>query len=89
LVNAVLVIGAITRERGHRSFHLIQQAADPRGVIDVIRRQCGGDGTVKLSGLRLCSSSGVRYAGYRYPPELIGYAVWLYFRFPLSLRMVE
>ena len=29
------------------------------------------------------------YAGYRYPPEIISYAVWLYFRFPLSLRMVE
>jgi hypothetical protein len=29
------------------------------------------------------------YAGYRYAAELIGYAVWLYFRFPLSLRMVE
>ena len=28
------------------------------------------------------------YAGYRYPAELISYAVWLYFRFPLSLRMV-
>jgi putative transposase len=29
------------------------------------------------------------YAGYRYPATLISYAVWLYFRFPLSLRMVE
>jgi putative transposase len=29
------------------------------------------------------------YAGYRYPPEIICYAVWLYFRYPLSLRMVE
>jgi len=29
------------------------------------------------------------YAGHRFPPELISYAVWLYFRFPLSLRMVE
>jgi putative transposase len=29
------------------------------------------------------------YAGYRHPAELIAYAVWLYFRFPLSLRMVE
>ena len=28
------------------------------------------------------------YAGYRHPAELISYAVWLYFRFPLSLRMV-
>ena len=29
------------------------------------------------------------YAGYRYPPEIICYAVWLYFRYPLSLRMVD
>jgi putative transposase len=30
-----------------------------------------------------------RYARHRFPPEVISYAVWLYFRFPLSLRMVE
>jgi putative transposase len=29
------------------------------------------------------------YVGYRFPPEVISYAVWQYFRFPLSLRMVE
>src|SRR5215211_6445961 len=29
------------------------------------------------------------YAGYRFSAEIIGHAVWLYFRFPLSLRMVE
>src|SRR3954447_17809581 len=29
------------------------------------------------------------YTGYRFPGEVISYAVWLYFRFPLSLRMVE
>jgi putative transposase len=29
------------------------------------------------------------YAGYHYSAALISYAVWLYFRFPLSLRMVE
>ena len=29
------------------------------------------------------------YAGYRFPAEVISYTVWLYFRFPLSLRMVE
>src|SRR5690349_897205 len=29
------------------------------------------------------------YAGYRFPVEVISHAVWLYFRFPLSLRMVE
>src|SRR3954454_9038314 len=29
------------------------------------------------------------YAGYRFPGEVISHAVWLDFRFPLSLRMVE
>jgi putative transposase len=29
------------------------------------------------------------YTGYRFPAEVISYAVYLYFRFPLSLRMVE
>src|SRR3954467_14628146 len=29
------------------------------------------------------------YAGYRFPPEVISHAVWLSFRFPLSLRMVD
>src|SRR4051812_8690880 len=29
------------------------------------------------------------YAGHRFPPKVIGHAVWLYFRFPLGLRMVE
>src|SRR3954463_7273934 len=35
------------------------------------------------------TSARTRYAGYRYPAEIIGHAVWLYFRFPLGLRMVE
>ena len=29
------------------------------------------------------------YRRHRFPAEVISYAVWLYFRFPLSLRMVE
>ncbi len=29
------------------------------------------------------------YAGCRFPAEIISHAVWLYFRFPLSLRMVD
>ena len=29
------------------------------------------------------------YAGYRFPAEVISHSVWLYFRFPLSLRMVD
>ncbi|ANY83799.1 transposase (plasmid) [Microvirga ossetica] len=29
------------------------------------------------------------YKRHRFPPEIIAHAVWLYFRFPLSLRLVE
>ena len=35
------------------------------------------------------SSRQARYARHRFPAEVISHAVWLYFRFPLSLRMVE
>jgi hypothetical protein len=27
-----------------------------------------------------------RYAGHRFPAEIISHAIWLYFRFPLGLR---
>src|ERR1700760_4002709 len=37
----------------------------------------------------MTTSIRARYAGYRFPAEIIGHAVWLYFRFPLGLRMVE
>ncbi|WP_043342332.1 IS6 family transposase [Belnapia moabensis] len=35
------------------------------------------------------SAASPLYAGFRFPAEVISHAVWLYFRFPLSLRMVE
>ena len=35
------------------------------------------------------ANDAISYAGYRFPPDVISYAVWLYYRFPLSLRMVE
>src|SRR5271169_4167813 len=31
----------------------------------------------------------ISYAGYRFPPEIIRQAIWLYLRFTLSLRDVE
>ena len=53
-------------------------------------------GTVKLTEgeiLRLGSMSKIArdplYRRHRFPAEVIAQAVWLYFRFPLSLRMVE
>ena len=30
-----------------------------------------------------------RYHGYRFPPEIISYAVWVYHRFGMSFRDVE
>lgn len=35
------------------------------------------------------NSSIVSYKNHRFPPQIIARAVWLYFRFPLSLRLVE
>ena len=34
-------------------------------------------------------SAAVSYKRHRFPQQIIAHAVWLYFRFPLSLRMVE
>jgi len=31
----------------------------------------------------------ISYSGYRFPPEIIHQAIWLYLRFTLSLRDVE
>ena len=31
----------------------------------------------------------VSYKRHRFPPELISHAIWLYFRYPLSFRLVE
>src|SRR5258708_19533093 len=34
-------------------------------------------------------TSAPNYKGYRFPPEIISHAVWLYFRFSLSFRDLE
>lgn len=31
----------------------------------------------------------ISYKRHRFPPQIIAHAVWLYYRFPLSLRLVE
>ncbi|HEY8005350.1 MAG TPA: IS6 family transposase, partial [Methylocella sp.] len=31
----------------------------------------------------------INYSGYRFPPEIIQQAIWLYVRFTLSFRDVE
>ncbi|WP_232487611.1 hypothetical protein [Burkholderia ubonensis] len=39
--------------------------------------------------VRSAAESPISFKGYRFPPDIISCAVWLYYRFPLSLRMVE
>jgi putative transposase len=35
------------------------------------------------------SQPAVSYKRHRFPPQIIAHAFWLYYRFPLSLRLVE
>jgi transposase-like protein len=35
------------------------------------------------------SDNPMSYVGYGFPLDVISYTVWLYYRFPPSLRMVE
>ena len=50
-----------------------------------------------VTAIRACSRAGgslakamtkISYGGYRFPPEIIQHAIWLYFRFTLSFRDV-
>ena len=53
------------------------------------------DGFVTLSHCRLTLAAldepmrPLSYAGYRFPPEIIQHAIWVYLRFTLSFRDVE
>ncbi|VVE85418.1 transposase [Pandoraea sputorum] len=60
------------------------------GYCQVVRRgpiECG----MKKSSVSPARSSevAISFKGYRFPPDIISYAVWLYYRFSLSLPMVE
>jgi hypothetical protein len=54
-----------------------------RGVVTA-RWACGPAGGRITERMKKIS-----YAGYRFPPEIIHQAIWLYLRFSLSLRDVE
>ena len=53
------------------------------GAEDPRHREVGGPWWLARTSAR------ARYAAYRFPAEIIGHALWLYFRFPLGLRIVE
>ncbi|HEY8096238.1 MAG TPA: hypothetical protein VIE65_09160, partial [Methylobacter sp.] len=54
-----------------------------RGIVTAILA-CGFAGGQLARGMAKIS-----YSGYRFPPEIIRQAIWLYLRFTLSLRDVE
>src|SRR5271166_3407384 len=56
---------------------------DRYGIVTA-RRACGPTGGPITKGMKKIS-----YSGYRFPPEIIQKAIWLYLRFTLSLRDVE
>ena len=54
------------------------------GIVTAVKA-CGVlDGRVEATRMKKTS-----YSGYRFPPEIIQQAIWLYLRFTLSLRDVE
>src|ERR1700719_2809333 len=55
----------------------------PPGIVTPLRA-CGPAGGSVAKGMKKIS-----YRGYRFPPEIIQQAIWLYLRFTLSLRDVE
>jgi putative transposase len=97
-------LGRLGRAAVERSANaiLFPRAKDPSDPFVEIAQSVGlqsigQHGTVKLT--RCEAESGYLavmpiardpvYRRHRFPPEVISHAVWLYFRFPLSLRMVE
>jgi putative transposase len=50
---------------------------------------CWTWGDAVAEGMRKTSYAGISYVGYRFPPEIIHQAIWLYLRFTLSYRDVE
>jgi hypothetical protein len=54
-----------------------------------VRRRGHGLEGVGRHGLVAEGHDEISYSGYRFPPEIIHQAIWLYFRFRLSFRNVE
>jgi hypothetical protein len=65
---------------GRRSGFTVNAGA---GLVTALRA-CGSAGGSVAKGMKKIS-----YRGYRFPPEIIQQAIWLYLRFTLSLRDVE
>ena len=72
---------ARSHSRGGPPVH--RRARHQQGIVTPLRA-CGPAGGSVAKGMKKIS-----YRGYRFPPEIIQQAIWLYLRFTLSLRDVE
>ena len=61
-----------------------ERALRQEGAVNLV---CGAAAGPVAGGMTTAARS--PYARFRFPAEIISHAVWLYFRFPLSLRMVD
>jgi putative transposase len=61
------------------------------GVVNLVRPSVAGmiGGLISVGRGWLMAAVVPSYKGFRYPVEVIGHCVWLYYRFPLSFREVE
>ncbi len=82
----------VLKEQGHG--RRLRLTDDQRRRLAARGKRLGrqGLGTVRLRvswHTERMSQQPTRYRGYRFPPEIISHAVWLYHRFSLSFRDVE
>ena len=83
-LDAAALRGGLTREARPVVFiEAILDGDDREGVVTP-RGACGPAGGRITERMKKIS-----YSGYRFPPEIIHQAIWLYLRFTLSLRDVE
>src|SRR5580704_18508030 len=79
---ALLAKGPVCNPCLRNELSPISQEGHP-GFVTPLRACGSADGSV-AKGMKEIS-----YRGYRFPPEIIHQAIWLYLRFTLSLRDVE
>lgn len=69
---------------------VLQRGCQAPPVQTKRHRQLEMETSRRIGGVPVAATADVSlYRGYRYPADIITHAVWLYYRFSLSLRDVE
>lgn len=70
----------------HHGRHVPENSESGKGLCRAMSRYLWLNGSTVFGGMNTRAFS---YKHHRFPPQIIARAVWLYFRFPLSLRFFE